>query len=403
MKIVFICGSLESGKDGVGDYTRRLAAELQRRGHCVWLVALNDRHLSPSSSRAAQTASIRHCFFEHPQEASAEPNVICETQTTDGITVKVLRISTKLKWTERRHVLDTALTHIAPTHLSLQFVPYAYSTKGIPLSLLRYLRQLNGAFDTQVMLHELWIGYHSNCQVRKRLTALVQKYIVQALLKTLRPTAIHTNLPEYSEKIKRLGFACHGLPIFSNLGESNEPLDSHTANDMSIRVGLFSQLDITAPVAAFLQKLLKEAADAGCAMSVTLIGGSPHASATAKCRLLEALGADMCVIETGFLSSTQAQAAIHRCTLGLSPVPRHAAGKSGSIAAFIAAGVPVALPVVLTGKDPSDIGFFHDGLRHACMTEAALNAIPHASAAALKHRNEISVAQVAENFLNDLK
>ena len=32
MKIVFICGCLEPGKDGVGDYTRRLSAELIDHG-----------------------------------------------------------------------------------------------------------------------------------------------------------------------------------------------------------------------------------------------------------------------------------------------------------------------------------------------------------------------------------
>ena len=42
MKFAFICGSLEPGRNGVGDYTRRLAGELAAQGHECLLVSLND-------------------------------------------------------------------------------------------------------------------------------------------------------------------------------------------------------------------------------------------------------------------------------------------------------------------------------------------------------------------------
>ena len=38
MKITFICGSLNPGQDGVGDYTRRLAAQLALDGHECQLI-----------------------------------------------------------------------------------------------------------------------------------------------------------------------------------------------------------------------------------------------------------------------------------------------------------------------------------------------------------------------------
>src|SRR5690606_39818307 len=46
MNIAFICGSLEPGKDGVGDYTRRLAGELLRNGHNATIIAINDRYIT---------------------------------------------------------------------------------------------------------------------------------------------------------------------------------------------------------------------------------------------------------------------------------------------------------------------------------------------------------------------
>ena len=46
MNILFICGSAEPGKDGVGDYTRRLCGELLRTGHRTRILALCDNHAS---------------------------------------------------------------------------------------------------------------------------------------------------------------------------------------------------------------------------------------------------------------------------------------------------------------------------------------------------------------------
>lgn len=43
MKFLFICGSLEPGKNGVGDYTRRLAGECIRMGHDAMILALDER------------------------------------------------------------------------------------------------------------------------------------------------------------------------------------------------------------------------------------------------------------------------------------------------------------------------------------------------------------------------
>ena len=45
MKIAFLCGSLEPGFDGVGDYVRMLASEVIVQGHQAVIVAINDTHL----------------------------------------------------------------------------------------------------------------------------------------------------------------------------------------------------------------------------------------------------------------------------------------------------------------------------------------------------------------------
>ena len=46
LKILFVCGCLEGGMDGVGDYTSLLARALILRGHSCAIVALADPHVS---------------------------------------------------------------------------------------------------------------------------------------------------------------------------------------------------------------------------------------------------------------------------------------------------------------------------------------------------------------------
>jgi hypothetical protein len=40
LNIVFLCGSLQPGRDGVGVYTRRLAGEVIRQGHQASIISL---------------------------------------------------------------------------------------------------------------------------------------------------------------------------------------------------------------------------------------------------------------------------------------------------------------------------------------------------------------------------
>ena len=74
MRVTFICSSLEDGRDGVGDYTRRLAASVTRMGHAVQAMVLNgwgfvnhQRSLGPHffqnpppSQRIAPAMKARH-------------------------------------------------------------------------------------------------------------------------------------------------------------------------------------------------------------------------------------------------------------------------------------------------------------------------------------------------------
>ena len=51
MNILFICGSAEQSKDGVGDYTRRLCGALIRLGHNAQILSICDLYLDRKSTR----------------------------------------------------------------------------------------------------------------------------------------------------------------------------------------------------------------------------------------------------------------------------------------------------------------------------------------------------------------
>src|SRR5215207_4250355 len=99
MIISFICGSLEPGRDGVGDYCYRLATELTRAGHQASIIALND----PFISRLVQN-----------------------NQVVDETSIKILRLPANLPSKQKNKIAKQFIDVTRPHWISLQFVPYSF-------------------------------------------------------------------------------------------------------------------------------------------------------------------------------------------------------------------------------------------------------------------------------------
>lgn len=104
MRLAFICSSLEPGRDGVGDYTRRLAGELVRQGHPSIAVALNDPHISKT---------------------------VFELQEIEGVSISVLRLPIVMPWSKRVIEARNWLEAFNPDWISLQFVPFGFHRRGL--------------------------------------------------------------------------------------------------------------------------------------------------------------------------------------------------------------------------------------------------------------------------------
>ena len=134
MKTAFLCSSLERGRDGVGDYTRRLASELIRQGHPSIAISLNDTHIS---------------------------DPVFELQKIEGNSVSVLRLPGTMPWQERASTARKWLDAFNPDWVSLQFVPFGFHPKGLPFGLSRHLKSIIGLRPLHWMFHELWVLWNS--------------------------------------------------------------------------------------------------------------------------------------------------------------------------------------------------------------------------------------------------
>ena len=182
--------------DGVGDYTRRLAAELSARGHTCSLLSLADHLVQKPTA----------CAFKDP-----------------GGIVSGLRLPAKDSWPQRLRRAMSFCEGFAPDWVSWQIVLYGFNRRGLSFGLGRRLREISGNYKTEIMFHEIWIGEAEESSSKHRIIGKAQKLIIKDLLKKLRPLVVHTHMPLYQHLLGRLGYPVTILPLFGNITLSPHP------------------------------------------------------------------------------------------------------------------------------------------------------------------------------------
>jgi len=373
MKILFICGSVEPGKDGVGDYTRLLCGELIKKGIDSQILSLCDYQVIS--------------FF-------------IEQQVIENTVVVVNRIpiattnSQKFIWSE------DVLNKFQPDWISLQFVPYSFNPKGLPLWLPNFLNKLIGKHSWHIMFHELWIGRNQNSSLKNKAISYMQEVIVRQLMKKIKPQVIHTHLPFYMNNLKKITLNISPLPLFSNIS----PLInfSQTIADKRFRWAFFSQVGTSPEIINFINIFNTELLEKGISPELIIIGNNKNRMLEyveefkAKCPLFAHIEC------TGFLSENEISIKLKYCDLGITPVPLHCIGKSGSIAAFLAHGIPVAVPLVMREYRSDGIGFFDKNWKGAIITNPSVNEIQNAKIIAQTYKYSFTVDNICELFIKDL-
>jgi hypothetical protein len=373
MRIIFLCGSLEPGRDGVGDYVRLLSKELKDNGHQPAAIAIRDTYI--------------------------EQNYHPVWTTEDNICV--LRLPAYWPAHRRFDCVQNSINEYQPDWVSLQFVPYAFHPKGLPISLGWYLSKILKGKKVHLMMHETWVGAGFDATPKRRLLSFIQKIIIKNIIIKVCPVIIHTHLPLYRDSLQRLGWTTLPLPLFSNIPVLS-PKSVSLETDI-FRIGIFSQIDIDDMFIDFLTNISTHIEWLDLRYKILLIGGHSDKMQAFKRYLESNSNLHAQVDYTGFLDPDQISAAIQTCHLGLTPIPQHGLGKSGTVAAFLSHGIPVAAPVAQHHSIKDNIGFFDKVMCSAIMTSADMSNFKNIRIAAQATKNIIDISKITNNFLRDLE
>jgi hypothetical protein len=326
MRLAFLCSSLEPGKDGVGDYTRRLAGELIRQGHPSVAVALHDPHLSKP---------------------------VVEQQPVEGTAVTVLRLPSQLPWSQRTIEAHAWLDTFAPDWISLQFVPFGFHPKGLCFGLGKSLAGMNQTAAWQIMFHELWLGLGEQSSVKHRVWGALQRNIVRDLIGRLHPRIVHTQAEPYRKVLRRENINAAILPLFGNIpraigdgwGTLLEPLVAAAAGTPQTRssvylAGVFGAVHPEWKVEHAVHTVLPLVERSEKTLGLVFFGKSgldDEALEKIKTRFKDRV----LVVALGPRTDSEISIILQSLDLGLATTPRQMIQKSGTVAAMLDHGLPV--------------------------------------------------------------
>lgn len=314
MKLLFICGGMEPGKDGVGDYTRRLAGELIRQGHHAAVMAINDRHIETT---------------------------VQEFQIDEQKSISVLRLPAQMSWKDRANTAKDFLEEFQAEWISLQYVPYSFHEKGLPWKLQYFLKNLNFLGQWHVMLHELWIGINTKSSIVHKAIGYFQAFLTLNLLNHIRPALITTSNLLSIEILKAKGVHAIQLPLFSNIPyvESNVEQSYHLLNisPETMVIGVFGTLYPNARLDELLDQLQLEKN----IQPIVLLSFGRIGDKKIWYNLQEKWKHKVQFILLGELDKKDVSIVMQRVNIALSCTPLEYLGKSGVYAAWKRHGVPV--------------------------------------------------------------
>lgn len=305
MNQIFICGSLEPGRDGVGDYSRMMAAALIERGAQVALLAFNDAYMEGISLEEQEQRGVHiHALRMGRNEAAGK------------------RVSEAKKWIDQ---LD-------PEWLSLQFVPYAFHKKGLPWRCASQMQKIGKGRKWHIMFHELWVGMSKTDKPKRKIYGWGQKQIIRNMIYSLKPEIIHTQTHLYQAYLHQMNLDVKYLPLFSNIASrANESLDKKG----KIKIAIFGSLHAGANFTEFIDWLLSREI---INFEFCFLGDN----GLEQKKWLEVLQKRRIPYKLyGWLSERMVSHKLSQCSWGLTSTPYSLVEKSGSVAAMLEHGLRV--------------------------------------------------------------
>ncbi len=328
MKFLFICGSLEPGRDGVGDYVQHLSAELIRKGHEVMAVAINDRHIK-TEFRGVQAFT--------------------------GTEVPVLRLPSVIPEKQRYMEVKSCREDFRPDWISLQFVPYSFHNKGLPYQLNHLLKLIGREQRWHIMFHELWLGFSSNSPMKDRIIGFLQRSIISRFVDFLKPELITTSNLLYKKLLESNDIRTVILPLFSNIPVA--PRDDQFTNGFLAKIGInstnrkewrlfgiFGNIYPDSSLDNAIDEQLEITEKLGLKSAFIGVGNLNVFGLNEFNRLENKYGKRMTFIHLGIQSQEKISNVLRMLDYGISCTPSEHIGKSGVFATMKLHGLPVILP-----------------------------------------------------------
>ncbi|MCX2481160.1 hypothetical protein OQY15_18795 [Pedobacter sp. MC2016-15] len=312
IKLIFICGSLETGRDGVGDYVRKLASELTLQGHQVGAIAINDRHISAPEKHAASSSN----------------------------NYEVYRIPAALPEKERVELAMNFIKTYNPDWVSLQYVVFTYHDKGLPYSLARHLSSHNSQFKWHIMFHELAVGMYKGASLRHKIWGFVQRGIIRQMVRKLQPKAISTQNTVYQTILDQDGIKSFHLPLFGNISHHAQPAEQRKRlnSDSVVRVVIFGTIHPDSFIASFAEEVAAYGSAHDLKFQLVLIGRSgSHQEEFVRVWTSYGLAVEI----LGEQSEQTISETLSTGSFGISTTTFEMMEKSGTVAAMLEHAMPV--------------------------------------------------------------
>lgn len=312
MKILFICGSLEPGRDGVGDYVRRLSAELIGQGHVIGAAAINDRNATE--------------LFEHQGQASE---------------LTILRLPASADEGQRFSQLKEFIGNFNPGWLSLQFVSFSFHPKGLVFGLAKKLAVAAGGRPWHIMFHEIWVGMTDQSSKKELVWGMMQRELIRGLIKKLKPAVIHTHTDLYKKRLEGLGAEVSLLPLFSNIPvmfpeKIREKVKQGIQAADPVGIVIFGGIHGGAPVKELVEEAQQYAAEHHTTLELVIVGRNGREQEN---WVKEWIGTNLRLIQMGEQPAEKVSEILSAYDLGIFTTPIALVEKSGSVAAMREHGI----------------------------------------------------------------
>ena len=308
--ILFICGSIESGLDGVGDYTRRLAGEMIRQGHRASILSINDKYVNITSE---------------------------EVQDDNGTEVQTLRLPSNKNYSQKIQCAKEFVELIKPDWLSLQYVPFSFQSKGLHFGLAKMLYKIGKGRKWHIMFHELWVGMAKEDPKKYILLGYLQKKLIYSINNKVKPTLITTSIDIYSYYLSEMRIDNIILPLFSNIRKHLLFSDSIDTLFFSGNVifTIFGTIHSGAPIKELASDIYQHFQNKAL---LVIIGKTNSESSTWK-RVFEKN--NITVLILGEMNEQNISEVLAKSNFGIVTTPYLLVTKSGSAAAMRLHGLPI--------------------------------------------------------------